>query len=166
MSVDQSPYSVPNANLEADLSKDNGISQLPRFSAWWVLLLTAFTFGIYAFIWLYKRTVIINKIQNRKIEPWLINTAISLFIINNLLSFYTGYSGNTIDPALQIVSMIMSFTGGIFSLVWIFKVRNRLNYIGNATKGSRNWIGGILTFFFTVIYLQYKINQMIDDCQS
>ncbi|MCX4027891.1 DUF4234 domain-containing protein [Endozoicomonas sp. SM1973] len=165
MSVDQTPYAVPNADLETSSTKIGDFSQLPRFSAWWVFLLSVITFGIYYYIWMYKRTVVINRICDRKIAPWLSNTVISLFIVNTLLSFYVGAVGETVDPAVDLVSLVMTVAATILGLVWIYAIRNRLHEVGNIAKGSKYWIGGILTFFFTSIYLQYKINQVIDDSQ-
>ncbi|WP_163832268.1 DUF4234 domain-containing protein [Spartinivicinus ruber] len=163
MSVDQSPYAVPNANLVADSSKDNGISQLPRFSAWGVFFLTLITLGIYYYIWMYKRTKVINTVCNKKIPTGLTNTAISLYIINFLMNIYIGAVGEGVDSSVIMVENIISIVAVILSIIWLYTIRNRLHVIENVSKDSKFWIGGILTFFFSTIYLQYKINQMIDE---
>jgi len=47
------------------------------------------------------------------------------------------------------------------NIVWIIKVRNRLNRINNVSKGDALWLGPFLSSFFHVIYFQHKINQSI-----
>ena len=47
-------------------------------------------------------------------------------------------------------------------LIWVYTLRNRLNRIIGAQEEDERWIGPVATFFFQILYLQYKINQAID----
>ncbi|WP_163832135.1 DUF4234 domain-containing protein [Spartinivicinus ruber] len=167
MSVDQSPYSVPNTNLEADSSKDNGILQLPRLSAWAVFLLAIFTCGIYVYVWLYTRTKVINTVcSNKKISTELTNTAISICIIDYLMTIYMMVFVESTNNGLIMLENLIGIGSIISTFIWIYAIRDRLHIIENVSKDSEFWIGGGLTFLFGVIYLQCKINQMIDGRQS
>ena len=43
-------------------------------------------------------------------------------------------------------------------LIWAFKVRNRLNTLLGSDPHSSSWFHGGFTFFFSVLYITYKIN--------
>ena len=51
----------------------------------------------------------------------------------------------------------------IFYLVWLFTFRARLLEIARGHGANTFRINPALTFFFQSIYLQYKINQYIDN---
>lgn len=54
---------------------------------------------------------------------------------------------------------ISDLVASILILVWVFKFRNRFKLIHQDKKID---LSPILTFFFQIFYLQYKINQVHD----
>lgn len=47
-------------------------------------------------------------------------------------------------------------------VVWAFRLRSCIRPVANISVSAPSRIGQILTFLFSVIYLQYKINQYIE----
>jgi len=82
---------------------------------------------------------------------YVANMALSLVV-----SFVTEGAG-----VLAVVSSVLSLVSSIMFIVWAFKFRNRLNRV-TQSAGKPTWCGPILTFFLNVLYLNYKINQNID----
>ena len=61
-----------------------------------------------------------------------------------------------------LASDALGLVSGIFEMIWVFKIRNRLVDDVIKTENPRAQIGPALTFFLQIFYLQYKINQQID----
>ena len=159
-SSEQNPYSPPEADLQT-INTSNLIENIPRFSAWGVFGLTVITFGIYYVYWLFTRTKILNKVIDDKISMGLAYTVIGLLSVNFTLSFMSGMDPGNTD--LVLASNLVNLAYAIANLFWVFTFRNRIHQITNADKEQGYWLGGIMTFFFQVIYLQYKINEYIDN---
>jgi len=153
------PYEAPQSEVEK-VSNTSAINIFPRFSAWGVFGLSLITLGIYAFYWMISRAGILNKNTDDKISQGFITTAIILYIVAFFGSFV-----DVIDPnavGLIMAMSIVSLVSAIWNIVLIFKIRNRINAMTNSEPGSTTWMGGVLTFLFAAIYVQYKINEMID----
>lgn len=163
----ENPYAAPQADLE--VQRDSGdLSVFPRFSTWWVLLLSIVTLGIYFFWWIYDRTRKLNTIAENKVPMGLV---ISYIIISLSAAFLPPVliSSMLNNPQANVNGILfVSMLGNLLSLaslvlleVWAFKFRNRLNTLTDS-QGQDTWAGGGMTFFFTGIYLSYKINQHLD----
>jgi len=163
MSDTQNPYAAPSSNVASDsLNQDvNKVKAFKRFTTWGVIGLAVITLGLYSYYWMHTRTKVLNKlIPENKVAPWIVPTIIILGLINFVLSFLP-----LIAPELITLSTLSSFIGlivFILAITWAFMFRNRLNIISGSNKGDVFWLGPILTFFFSLYYLQYKINQMHD----
>ncbi|MGI0116076.1 DUF4234 domain-containing protein [Zooshikella sp. RANM57] len=164
MSSANSPYAAPTSDLALDTFRKEGIYELPRFSACGVFFLTLVTFGLYYYYWMYRRTVIINRVCDRKISMHIPNLVIVYCIVSFIYGIYQNYiiytSGRIPEPFL--VEYIMQIIFLVLATFWLYNIRNRLNYMFKAKKKDMFWIGGILTFFGNAIYLQYKVNKFID----
>jgi hypothetical protein len=152
------PYKAPEANL-VQSTNDKGILEFKRFSAWGVLGLTIITLGIYPCYWMYSRTVTINSLHESTIPLVL---PISLFCLA-ILSFASDLFGES--EAATIAGLVILLVYFVLYLVVLFKIRNRLQSIINRSSNKQYKLGIVLTFFFYVIYLQYKINEYIDELQ-
>lgn len=163
--MSDNPYVAPDANLAVENSGSgvDAVKQFPRFTAWAVFGLSVITLGLYGYYWLYSRTNTLNDLSanENKIASWLPITTIAVAVVYWIMSLLPIF-----DPqmagSLGIVSLVVSLTYIVLYLMWIFTFRSRLNLLSGANKGEAFWLGGIMTFFFNVIYFQYKINQMHD----
>lgn len=137
---------------------------LPRFSAWGVLGLTIVTLGLYYIYWLFTRTKIINQVHSDKIPAGVVSTVLGLLLINIIVSFYSGMYPENLD--YQLYANLSSIAYSLSNLYWVFSVRNRIHQMSQAEKQGGFWLSGIMTFFFQVLYMQYKINEYIDTHSS
>ena len=145
-------YQTPSSDL--DNSIKGGVSKFKRFSAWGVFGLSLITLGIYPLYWLYSRSKVLNSFHDNVISKVLLN----IFILVAILSFSTGYLSSSMptNTVFAIADGVLILPYLILYLTVLFKFRNRLREI------TGDVVGPVLTFFFSAIYLQYKINESID----
>lgn len=147
----ENPYEAP----QSDIQLESGILRYERFSTWAVLGLSIITFGIYSIYWFSSRTKTLNEITEDPIPSSFTVAAIVLYVVNILSSFVVA-----LKPELEVISSIINLISSVMIIVWAFKMRNRLEPI---MKKSLN---GVMVFFFNVYYLNYKINETIDDLEA
>ncbi|ODC02499.1 hypothetical protein BFW38_02000 [Terasakiispira papahanaumokuakeensis] len=161
----ENPYVAPQADLE--VHRDPGdLSVFPRFSTWLVLLLSIVTLGIYAFWWIYDRTRKLNTISEDKLPMGLVKTYIIFSVLGTFLPiiFTIVMINSAQSSSFALVSLLgnlLSFVGFVLLEIWAFQFRNRLNSLTHS-QGQKTWAGGVMTFFFTALYMSYKINQHLD----
>jgi len=147
-------FEAPKADLSTPVT-DKPILEMKRFTAWGVFGLTIITFGLYYLYWFYTRSKSINSLS--KVAQANI-TALYLYIgfgiANNILQFT-----NPDSPVFLITSLISI----VAYFVTIFSARKALSEVINEGSAEEVKLGGILTFFFSAIYFQYKINEAIDN---
>lgn len=156
----ENPYKAPEAAL--DISEGKRLSEVfQRFSAWSVLGLSIVTLGVYSIFWLYNRSKSINSVSENPIGSTFIVISMVLLVV----SCFDTVSGFILPgaPTLLLILSVISFIGTVMSIVWVFKIRNRIHLYTGSEKGDSAWAGPIMTFFFNILYLQYKINQAIDE---
>ncbi len=150
-------YQAPEANLTQPGSGNKPILAFDRFSAWWVFLLSLFTFGIYPIYWLLNRSSTANGLAK-----YQINMAFPIgYVIAIIVSAVVSYSApeSTLEGIISIITLIVW-------LVAIYSLRTSITELINEGSAEPVTIGPILTFFFSLIYLQYKINEAIDNQQQ
>ena len=123
-----------------------------------ILILSIITLGLYIPLWLLRYREAFNGLNSeRKLTrgPLIISFFIILLEVPYILvSFF--YWIVPIDPMLDFGLQTFYLLGYIIILVYSFKARNILiEHYGVE-------ISPILTFFFSIFYLQYKINQVLD----
>lgn len=100
----------------------------------------------------------VNRIHDNPIAPawfyliviFLALTFLAEFIIPEMGTFY-----------------MMAYIGYIVTyIVSLFKVKNRLQDLMSKSTGSAYRLGPVMTFLFNSTYLQYKINEYIDQSQQ
>lgn len=148
-------YEAPEAELTQQNNGGNKpILNFDRFSAWGVFFLCLFTFGIYSVYWLVSRTNKANALAENQVSQNLVYGYIALYVINIGLAF------TSIPEGLSAIVSLVSFVVGI---VLVFSLRTSIKELINEGSNEPVHLGGILTFFFNVIYFQYKINEAIDN---
>ncbi len=150
------PYQTPEMPL-IDISMENGEKHFSFFTAWAVFGLQIITFGYYFFYWLITRTIIVNKIHRNPIEPVWPILVLLLQLGLTAISIFT--PGDYFAIELLIAIQVMYY---ILYLIALYKLHFRLNDIINQGSQQRLELNGILTFFFSCIYLQYKINEYVE----
>ncbi|MFV2057619.1 MAG: DUF4234 domain-containing protein [Thiohalomonadales bacterium] len=153
------PYQETTTKSDRHL-KEKGILQFERLSAWAVFLLSMLTFGFYPIYWLYTRTQIVNSNHKDKISM----TVLAFLFPSALISFGLGFTRGS--DTILMMSSIADITFYVIFLVALFQIRFRLEDIMAAGRATCLSVSIPLTFLFSVIYLQYKINERIDECRN
>lgn len=156
-------YKAPESNIEIGPEKQ-GIETLPRFSAWAVAGLTIITLGIYPIYWLYVRTQSVNEICEDEIPQWLILSSIIAYLVAFASNFIP--EAYRLEPKIIISMAVVSIANMFLYLWWIVALRNRLQKLVDLRQFPDFKFGPVLTFFFQTLYLQYKINQYIDNSDA
>jgi len=147
-----------------------------RLSPILLLLITLGTLGLYVPFWLYTRTRLLNSLCPAKPVPSIIIAlcmgsllmfAIMLFQFLNQLPETIPLEQLQNNPdfvRLMDAAMIVNF----LQLLWAMLFCHRLNVCTQAKPGDRHYG----SYFFlalshllivNIFYLQYKVNQLIDD---
>lgn len=153
------PYETPAAELVTS-NNQNSILEFKRFTAWGVFGLTIITLGFYPLYWLYTRALVANSVHSRPISQGLLVTMLVTTILSVISSFYV------VDETMLMVNSVLSLIYIIVYITVLFKVRNRLKDILNESNEKMYGVNPVFTLFLSSIYLQYKINKGIDDCQQ
>jgi len=159
---EQEPESLPR--FSGTPPQSSPMQKLPRFSAWGVFGLSIISLGLYYTYWLFTRTQIINQIQDQKIPMGLAHTVIGLLMVNLIFSLMSGANPDNED--YRQLASISGLCFNLGNLFWVFIIRQRIHRMTKAGEQSLFWLNGIFTFLFQVLYLQYKINEYIDDHTS
>ena len=156
------PYAPPEARLEDPRGRGTLIAQFPRFSAWWVLLLSVATLALYLGYWLYTRSRLLGKLAPAySVPPTVVYAGAVIFVGNFAIGFVLALLYPD-DRAMELVANVVNIFGQLVFLVWLFWFRNRMNALARAEGLEGRWLSALLTLFFSAIYLQYKINEAID----
>ena len=150
-------YQSPASELETGTLS---LKDLPRFSAWWVFLLSIVTLYFYAYYWLYSRSTTLNGIIPERIIP----PAFMVFtIVFSIGTWILDLADLYFDFGLQseLWSTPASLMSNILIIVWSFMIKSRLTqqfYIEDIDIK----VGGLGTFILGPIYLANRINHARD----
>jgi len=136
------------------------IKTLKSQSTWKIFFLSMITYGVYAAYYIKEQTITINSVldESNKISEGFIN---AILIVNwislGLVIFYISsdvYELPILDLA-DWASLIM-FT------VWAFMARDRINTYCSLRDNDSNWFHGVWTLLFSYLYVNYKINTILE----
>lgn len=153
----ENPYKAPEAEVET-ASQGHLSEVFERFTAWGVFGLSIITLGIYPLYWLYTRTQQLNSRIDNPISSAYMITTIVIWIISMLSNGVT-----PINPQIGGIMALAGLPAAIMQIVWAFKIRSRIHDYVTAAPGTFAWANSFLTFFLGALYLQYKINKIIDN---
>ena len=153
------PYAPPRAAIAEPTAGD--YRDFARISTWWVLVLSFITLGLYAPYWLYTRIKTLNGMLSS--SPTALSLPIAVCVLS-AANLGNGFLGGIYPDAIgvKLLSTGVQWASIIANLVCVFTLRNRLNEDAGAQGDSPYWVGGVATFFFGMLYLNYKLNQRID----
>ncbi|MEM9554516.1 MAG: hypothetical protein AAGC60_09665 [Acidobacteriota bacterium] len=156
---DNNIYAPPTASLEAPES-DTDAPDVKKVPVLLVIFLAVVTNGIYIGYWYLSRRKSLNALTPSDdygvVGPI---TIIITFTANLVLSLLM-----IVDPVfadLETPALLLNLIGGVTGLFLAFGVRSILQiYTVEASPLERIRFSGLLTFFFNIYYLQYKINRI------
>jgi hypothetical protein len=152
-------YKPPASDVINTSNKQYGNALIfNRFSAWFVLGLSVVTLNLYAVYWLYSRTKKLNEIVYYGISENFCRVTTAIYCASYVV-FIADMIAEIENPYFRLPLAILDLIGNVLVLVWVYKFRNRLS---DAFTSENFRIGIILPFFLMQIYLQYKVNELID----
>lgn len=153
------PYQPPAVDVSPpDVRSADSIKVFEKFSTWYVFGLSFITLGLYPVYWLFSRSRRLNKLKY--IEPvnetYMQVTAV-VWVLSYPVSIGEIYMMD--NPSYLLFSNGFEIATAIMVIVWAFMFRNRLNTFLERSSAKTSRLGPVLTFFFQVLYLSFKVNQ-------
>jgi len=170
--MDTNPYSAPQSDVSTKETSAGTLGSIRRIPTFLVIVLYIVTGGIYNIYWMINRSMAVNRLGTPKKVSMLVLTLMFISMIAFMGIYFqtiVGAIASGVTSEAQLNAMIMAqapLLGGLFvvmfvtSMVWLYSFRKVLHQAGGIEKGSPLWLGGIITFFFQIYYLNYKINQI------
>lgn len=123
------------------------------------MVYSVISIGLYYPFWLLWQTRVANRlVPQKKISTPFIAACFILSFVNVL--FLVPYIFSYSNPTLVYAEYIVENLDVVFFLIWLFKLRNRINEGMASRSGLYEWCSGLWTFLFGIFYLQYKINHL------
>ncbi len=140
-------------------------TSLEKASVVKVLVLTLITGGLYAAFWFLRRLNALNSLASPfKLNQGVFGFVIAGCLVNIAIVFYVAFSEGTISPGLAKslldTSDVLGLVIQLVVLFQTFKVRRILMDHFNEHLRRDVKFSWILTFLFSIFYLQYKINRL------
>lgn len=154
-------YSPPEANL---IDKNGAAIQEFKFTSVWLLLLYAIlTLGIYMPFWFFS---INNKLKNinkvsaiDQIYPVIL---LLLYVVSTVVAFLPIFD-IALDRDIESFMNLIDIGANILLIVMSFMVKNRLEKVINLSfdHSPMAKLSPVLTFLFSIFYLQSQINKYL-----
>lgn len=161
----ENPYQPPQSDVSLPDTRENSIEIFGQFSTWAVFGLSIITLGIYNIYWLYTRTRLLNKLKYvDPVSENFMKITTAIYVLSMPLGFIDGFLAQY--PYILLLTKLVSATGTIMALVWVFMFRNQLNSFLYQSDKPTSKLGPVMTFLFQIIYLSYKVNENIELSKS
>ena len=128
-----------------------------------VLLLTVFTCGIFALVWLVVEMLWIKKVKPDTKSATYLTIAVCLWLALIGFGFYRGVvaaSTGQASPGLQGISLLLNLAYIVAHLFTVFTMKSDLEEHFNSAEPIGLSLSGVMTFFFAVFYFQYHFNRI------
>jgi hypothetical protein len=156
------PYAPPTSGSQdptphGDPGDDRGINpregvnyEAERQSVVVCFLLTAVTCGLYPIYWLFKRKPFFDSLRSKE----TLGSLPVIMVVTTVIGLLGSLSGTEIGG-------LLSLGNGVVSIVTFFRVRSILEQ-ERIAMGAPGRLSAAATFFFSIYYLQYRINLLAD----
>lgn len=131
---------------------------LPPNLHWGVLLaLEIVTRQLFNLIWVLVQANWARKLINNN-KPLVLVAMYPAGIIAGIAAEVV--AGDSNSGALSVAAILCIFGGLIAYIIGIFSIRSAMEEYYNSTENIGLSLSGVMTFFFSVVYLQYHINRI------
>ena len=170
--METNPYAPPQAKVADPLPDSHGLKQRR------VLVMIVFmviSFGLYYTIWWFRRRSGLNRLNSpKKLAAWPLLLLAALFVIQIGLGLVAGETPlhDVIGEGGTLSVGLFQLAVGIVMLIQTFRVKDMIE--DHATPETESGpmfveqvqLSGLMTFFFSIFYLQWAINRYIAGTQS
>jgi hypothetical protein len=128
------------------------------------------TFGLYYPVWWFRRRGGLNRLNSfSKIPIWPLLLMVALFAIQSFMGIVEGGSsdGEGFSENTETLVIIFQFVVGIAMLIMAFRVKDIIEEHASPDPDSGAMsvehvkLSGLMTFFFSIFYLQWAINRYV-----
>ena len=162
------PYAPPKARVADPELTTHG---LKRRSVLMMILFVVLSLGIYYVIWWFRRRPGLNRLNSpRKLPVWPLALLVFLWVLNLAGGVMDGLEPGRPVQGQPLLSLFQ-IAVGISMIVYCFWAKEIIEDHARPEPGSGPAFGtdvrlsGIMTFFFSIFYLQWAINKYVIDGQ-
>jgi hypothetical protein len=167
--MELNPYAPPNA-VVSDEPFAAGMG-LKRRRVITMIVLVIATFGVYYPIWFFRRRSALNRLSSpRKLRLWPLVACCALMIVDWVLVFASapGSPVQIVGAGASLVFGLVRLAVWILILVQCFIIKDILEDHLAGPDDASHWmfegrvkLSGLMTFFFSIFYLQHVINRYV-----
>ena len=163
------PYAPPTAQVAAPATQ----SGLKRRRVVVMIVLLVVTIGIYYPVWFFRRRAGLNRLDSpRKLALWPLMLFASFFALQVVLGFIAGDQtpAEAFGAEADLVLSLLQLAIGILMIVQCFAIKDIIEDHAQGPDGGETGmfrphvkLSGLMTFFFSIFYLQWAINKYVVD---
>lgn len=156
--VPATPLSGSFTGTDADAALAQRIVALPPNLHWgWLLLLDLLTRSLFNIIWIFIQANWARKLSNKNTAMVLTAMYPAGVISGGLLS---GIGKATQETFLSGFGLILIVAGLFCLILAAFEIKGAMEEYYTSVENIGLLMSGVMTFFFSVIYIQYHINRI------
>jgi hypothetical protein len=133
------------------------VSLPPNLHWGWLLLISALTRSYFNFIWRLIQANWARKLSGKN-TPLVLTAMYPAGMISGFIAIVAGRTQDT--SALAAIGGVLFIGGAICMIAGTFSIRNAMEHYYNSVENIGLSMGGGLTFFFGLLYIQYHINRI------
>jgi GYF domain 2 len=146
------------AGMELDAAAAQQIVPLPPNLHWgWLLLLNIITRSYFNMIWAFIQANWARKLSGKNTALVLVAMYPAGMISGVVIAAIGGSAG---ESGMSGFGGILIIAGVICLIVSVFKIKDAMEEYYNTVENIGLSLSGAMTFFFSVIYIQYHINRI------
>ena len=166
------PYAPPQAVVADPEPTSHGLKHRGVLV---MIALTVLTLGFYYLVWWFRRRPGLNRLNTpRTLAMW----PLLLFAVNFLMQFSLGFVEGAAPELEDVIGddgklfvTLLQFAVGILMIVQAFKIKSMIEDHAEAARsesmfGGSVQLSGLMTFIFSIYYLQWAINRYVVDSES
>lgn len=125
-----------------------------------VLILSAFTYGLGGLVWGFKQAFFVKKLDPGSKGVLYLSLAAVAMVVQVALYFLIFSSPSASGVAALGMVGLTNVVIIVFALIGIFGMRKSLLRHYNSVEPIGLRLGGIMTFFFSILYFQYHFSRI------
>jgi len=167
--METNPYAPPTARV-ADHEPDT--HGLKYRSLWLMIVFFLISLGIYYLIWFFRRRPGLNRLDSpHKLPMWPLLLTAAFYGVQFVLGLVAGFTPkpvpDLIGPVVSGLLTLLQLAVAITMIIQCFRIRDIIQ--DHATPPpdpdqrfvEQVQLSGVMTFFFSIFYLQWAINKYV-----
>ena len=165
--MEPNPYAPPEAKVADPAPDSHGLKQRRVLV---MVLFVIITFGVYYLVWWFRRRPGLNRLNSpTKLAAWPPVLWATWFAIQFVLGLVQGSRPGepVMGPGGTLTVSLVQFAVGILMIVQTFRVKDIIeDHAAPETESGPMFVepvklSGLMTFFFSIFYLQWAINRYV-----